>query len=176
MPKEFVDQIQDQRSHVNFFVNCSLFSAIIGLLALARALVFRSHGIDTFTAGGEHWGWLMGSVLATYLFYRLAIAHIPAWGALIMSAFDCYLPALAAQLGFELPHSESMRRAFWTSFSQQLIYGREPDGQLPFRPEEWTRGSSKTDEDEERCSEKSDRVEGKPSATEDEMKKLERSR
>jgi len=166
MPKEFVDQIQDQRSYVDFFVNCSLFSAIIGLLALGRALFFQGHDNDTFAAGAEHWGWLLGGVLATYLFYRLAIAHIPAWGALVMSAFDCYLPALAAQLGFELPHSESMRRAFWTSFSQQLIYRREPDGQLPFQLEEWKRASSKTDDDEEGCTNKSERFEGRPSAPE----------
>jgi hypothetical protein len=54
-----------------------------------------------------------------------------------MSAFDCYLPTLAGQFGFELPTTEAQRRTFWTTFSQQLIYRREPDGRLPFRLEDW---------------------------------------
>jgi hypothetical protein len=61
---------------------------------------------------------------------------------LVMSAFDCYLPALAGQFGFELPATESKRRNFWTTFSQQLIYRREPNGKSPFRLEKWKQVTS----------------------------------
>jgi hypothetical protein len=44
---------------------------------------------------------------------------------------------LAKQLGFELPATEEQRRKFWTTLSQQLIYGRDPEGKTPFRVEEW---------------------------------------
>ena len=49
----------------------------------------------------------------------------------------CYLPALATQLGFELPQTEVGRRCFWTTFSQQLLYRRNRKGELLFDPEKW---------------------------------------
>jgi hypothetical protein len=65
-----------------------------------------------------------------------------------MTAFDCYLPALAGQLGFELPMTEAKRLNFWTTLSQQLIYGREPDGWAPFRIEKWKQVRLKTTNEE----------------------------
>ena len=52
-------------------------------------------------------------------FYEWAVSCIPAWGELVVSAFACYLPALAAQCGFALPTTDAQRQAFWTTFSQQ---------------------------------------------------------
>jgi hypothetical protein len=61
--------------------------------------------------------------VATYL----SIAG-PSLSYQLRAVFDCYLPALAEQLRFELPATEAKRRRFWTTFSQQLIYGLEPNG------------------------------------------------
>ena len=86
--------------------------------------------------------WIVGSLIAACLFYEWAVSRIPAWGELVMGAFDCYLPALASQFGFKLPGTEAERRLFWTTFSQQLIYRREPDGRLPFNVEAWQQKAS----------------------------------
>src|SRR5262249_9730253 len=136
--KSFAQQIQDVRTQVDCLINCCLFSGLIALLGVYRAICSGEwHNIDLkgFTGAYallsslERVGivWIIGSSVAAWMFYRWAVACVPAWGALVMSAFDCYLPALAAQLGFEVPSTEPMRRQFWITFSQQLIYRREPD-------------------------------------------------
>jgi hypothetical protein len=130
IPKPFLEQVQDTRTQIDCLINCCFFSAIIGLLGAVRAI------------GSGAWQtpwllWTAGGMIAAYLFYQLAVIRVPAWGEFVMSAFDCYLPALATQLGFELPTTEVMRQRFWTTLSQQLIYRRGLDGKLPFRIEEW---------------------------------------
>ena len=155
MPKAFSDQIQDIRSQIDFLINCCLFSAIVGLLGFVRTIYSGNwHDMDLQTVAGihafissteKHWLiWTAGGAVGTYFFYRWAVTIVPAWGSLVMSAFDCYLPALAGQLGFELPITEAKRRNFWTTLSQQLIYRREPDGKMPFRIEKWKQVQSTT--------------------------------
>ena len=149
MPKQFVEQIQVMRAQIDCLINCCFFSVVTALVAVIRAIYSGSwhyKNLQTFagvydTISGIEKAWLvwtLGAAIAAYLFYRWAVACVPAWGELVMSAFDCYLPALAGQLGFELPKTEAMRREFWTTLSQQLIYRREPNGELPFRVENWT--------------------------------------
>jgi len=152
VPKEFAYQIEDVRSQIDFLVNCCLFSAIIAGLGVLRT-IWSGHFYDIYlvaTSGNfalvsgiikSGLGWTFGGILAAYLFYRWAVARIPAWGQLVMTGFDCYLPALAGQLGFTLPATEPERRAFWTSLSQQLTYRREPNGEFPFRVEAWQRAN-----------------------------------
>jgi hypothetical protein len=148
IPKPFLEEIQSLRTQVDFLINCCFFSAIIAVLGLARVIFsgnWRSADLHTFDGAyqllsgvEEAWiFWTGGGIVAAYLFYRWAVACVPGWGELVMSAFDCYLPTLAGQLGFELPATEDMRRQFWTTFSQQLIYRRKPDGKLPFHIESW---------------------------------------
>ena len=54
-----------------------------------------------------------------------------------MTAYDCYLPALAKQMGYDLPRTEVDRKAFWTALSRQLIYRRDPEGNLEYKTEDW---------------------------------------
>jgi hypothetical protein len=149
MPKQFVEQIQVMRAQIDCLINCCFFSVVTASVAVIRAIYssgWHYKNLQTFAgvydaiSGIEKaWPvWTLGAAIAAYLFYRWAVACVPAWGELVMSAFDCYLPALAGQLGFELPKTEAMRREFWTTLSQQLIYRREPNGKLPFRVENWT--------------------------------------
>jgi hypothetical protein len=131
MPKPFNESIEQIQTQINFLMNCCFYSALIATIAFARA-----------TYWGVHWLlWAVVAMVLVYLFYRWAVTLIPAWGELVTSAFDCYLPALAHQLGFELPEDGNERRAFWTSFSQQVIYRRGPDGTLPFCVEKWNRAT-----------------------------------
>ena len=174
IPKEYMQQIQDTRSQVDFFVNCCLFSSITTLLAFARlvsrmiSMFYNEHQLShaVITGLGAFGPWLGISVIATYASYQWAIISVPAWGELVMSAFDCYLPALAKQLGFELPQTGLERRSFWTTFSQQLLYRHDRKGELLFYPEKWrqigeaalakqsepsVKGSVDTDAEETKC-------------------------
>jgi hypothetical protein len=142
IPKEFTDQINNMRSQVDLFVNCSFFSILIALLAVIRIIVSVITSYSTKARGIsfdaiEYLLWSAVSIVAAYVFYRLAVISVPAWGELVKSAFDCYLPALAKQLGFELPQTESERRSFWTTFSQQLLYRRSRTGELLFHIDKW---------------------------------------
>jgi hypothetical protein len=159
IPKAFGEKIDDIRSQIDFLINCCLFSAFLSLLSFVRAVYsVRWNNVDLFSIDGvyafssrveAHWllCTAVGTV-ATYVFYHCAVMRVPAWGELVMSAFDCYLPALAGQFGFELPPTESKRRNFWTTFSQQLTYRREPNGKSPFRLEKWKQVASKTSDKE----------------------------
>jgi hypothetical protein len=130
-----------------FWSACCFLSAIVSLLGFVRAAYSGSwRDMDLHTVGSVHvWlFWTAGGALASYLFYRRAVAIVPTWGDLVMSTFDCYLPALAQQLGFELPTTEVARRKFWTTFSQQVTYRRNSDGKLIFRIEDWKQAQSTT--------------------------------
>jgi len=157
MPKTYLDQIQDVRSQIDFLINCCFLSGLLALVELADALSkrpARQFVVDALTGSiastsGLPWVQLTCSGLACIMAfgcYLWAVSRVPAWGQVVMSGFDCYLPALAAQLGFSLPRTGVEREAFWTALSQMLIYRRDPYGDLPFRPEEWPQAVSKAEE------------------------------
>jgi len=146
IPKDVVEQIQDSRTQIDFLINCCLYSFVVAALALGR-IIYATH--QQLMTSSPIALWLAvgaGGSLATYLFYRWAVSRVPAWGDWVMTAFDCYLPALAKQLGYELPPTEKERVAFWTAFSQQLIFRRDPDGSLAFSVDDWMKSSAKPEE------------------------------
>lgn len=81
--------------------------------------------------------WLISSGVASRIFYCWAVAAVPAWGNLVMSGFDCYLPKLAEQLGFTLPRNDARRREFWQQFSEMITYRSLPGEPPVFRSEDW---------------------------------------
>lgn len=150
IPKAFAEQIQGVRSQIDFLVNCCMFSVIIALLGFCRTLISANwHDLSLCAPSGfphfissieTTWLiWTLGGVISSGLFYHWAVTRIPACGNLVMTAFDCYLPALATQLGFELPATEAERQDFWNTLSQQVNYGRDPDGKVAFQIEKWKR-------------------------------------
>jgi hypothetical protein len=153
IPKSFSEQIVETRSQLDFLINSCLFSCVIaigGVFRTAYSANWHELYLSSFTGVVPFllsielsWlFWAAGGAIAAYTFYRWAVSCIPGWGELVKTAFDCYLPTLATQLGFELPTTEKRRRHFWTTFSQQAIYGREPDGLSPFRIENWRKTPS----------------------------------
>lgn len=146
IPKNVTEQIQDSRTQIDFLVNCCLYSFVVATLSFGRVVyaanqqLMASSPIALWLAVGA------GGSLATYLFYRWAVSRVSAWGDWVMTAYDCYLPALAKQLGYELPPTEKERVAFWTAFSQQLIFRREPDGSLAFCVDDWIKSTTKPEE------------------------------
>jgi len=122
--------INDAHSQVDFFLNVCLLTLILALLAAgkllaeASALQFLSAPAESFTLATT----VVVSVVIAWLAYICSIGSIFAWGELVKSAFDCYLPALGKQLGYNLPASEAKRKQFWFDVSVMMLYRIEmPD-------------------------------------------------
>jgi hypothetical protein len=126
IPKEFQAALDDARAQVNCAVNICFFAAIVGFLALARAIM--AHDWITLWFSGAA---VLAAVISR-LAYLLSIQLVYAWGDLVKAAFDCFLPALAEKLGYKLPHSGAQREEFWRAVSEQSIYWR------PVIPEQWS--------------------------------------
>jgi hypothetical protein len=152
VPKELLETVAEARAQVDFLVNCMLFAFLtscglvtrISLHLSPKALVaaIMAHNWKaTYTAVNcPDLAALTVSVLLMYLLYELALAAIPGWGEAVKACFDVGLPELANKLGFKLPDTEAKRRAFWTAYSQSILYGPYPGrrGNAPaFRPEDW---------------------------------------
>jgi hypothetical protein len=135
VPKQFRDALGDARSQVDCLVNICFFSAIVALTALARLLwnVGAAIHVTPFTFYIDrvfvsfNLYVVIGGIAASFfsiLAYRLSIERIHSWGRLVRAAFDCYLPALAKRLGYELPKTADGQRKFWTEVSQRVVYHR----------------------------------------------------
>jgi hypothetical protein len=142
IPKAVAEQIADARSQVDFFMNCCVLAVVVCLLAAGRLLCDVPWSqADGTTAGnlallsGLSMRWLLWSAAAALVAaaaYNLAVARVQGWGNQVRSAFDLYLPALAAALGFELPPTHAARHQFWVDFSQMILFGPETDGGVRF--------------------------------------------
>jgi hypothetical protein len=142
IPKEFQALVDDARAQVDFFVNSSFLSFGVALVALTWLVVqFAS---ATAGAGWLHLNWSTSwlrfsdavvanrccrlaiiftlSIGICLLAYQCAVLRVGAWGDLVKSAFDCYLPALAEKLGHPLPSTEADRKEFWGEFSTMVLY------------------------------------------------------
>ncbi len=124
VPASFQALINDARSQVDFFVNICLLSLALALIASAKyvAELFQLHLAAQPADARTLQITVAAALVIAYVAYRWSIGCIGAWGDLMKSAFDCYLPALAVQLGYEPPTPESRRRVFWGEMSQLFIY------------------------------------------------------
>jgi hypothetical protein len=124
IPKEFRAALDDARAEVNFLVNICYFAGLISLVALFRVL---AHGaivglpfLDLKTLAFISIA--IGATCICRMSYNFSIQRIYAWGDLVKAAFDCFLPALAERLGYELPESTAEQRAFWVDVSRRAIF------------------------------------------------------
>ena len=155
LPKDFRDQIGDGRSHVDFFVNICFLSGVVFISCIARLLtrvgellvqpqVFSAYSklaLEAFyTTETVSAIAIVAAAVSAVVSYYFATLLVPQWGELVKSAFDCYLPSLANQLGYTLPETDVERRRFWTEFSQLVLYGNE------FNPAAWQQTASRTTE------------------------------
>ncbi|HMD02345.1 MAG TPA: hypothetical protein VKG44_05205 [Candidatus Baltobacteraceae bacterium] len=124
--KDFQALVGAARAQVDFLVNLSYISLALAVSCLIRALGSFGHRFYPWIPNdpdlGRHVFLGILTLLASYLTYRWATVRVSAWGELVKSAFDCYLPSLGKQIGYALPKTESERRAFWLDFSQQILY------------------------------------------------------
>jgi hypothetical protein len=87
-------------------INCCVFSLIISMISVVR-LLYSIYLEGARASVGIYLVWFVLGIVFSYSFYILAVSSIPQWGDLVKSAFDCYLPALAERLGFELPKTDA---------------------------------------------------------------------
>jgi hypothetical protein len=127
IPSSVQQAIADARSQVDFFVNVILLSFAISVGAALKLLLERTWHIPTLACNLQLLeATIVGGIVVAALAYYMSLKPIVTWGDTVKSAFDCYLPALAAQLGYELPATGPKRRDFWHDMNTMFIYRRPP--------------------------------------------------
>ena len=130
IPASYASVTNDARAEVDFFVNYCALSGSVGLLALARCI----GSFVTAVAGAQCLIFLFSGLAAlatAYASYRGAAERASAWGDTVKAAVDLYLPALAKQLGYELPNTGEERLAFWEAVNNQMLQN------IPLDPARW---------------------------------------
>jgi len=147
LPATTMEELKAARCQVDFWINLCGLAGVLGLCAVGRlcAEIHWTRLDGTWSGNAAFFdsismGYLavvVASVAVAALTYRGAVREALKWGQVVRMAFDCYLPALAKTLGFVLPATQARREAFWNAVSQLVVYGRAPDGRLPFSAETW---------------------------------------
>jgi hypothetical protein len=127
MPKDFTGLVDSARAQVDCFVNLTYLALFLALTALTFAAYDMNWDLiphwSAFGPAGHRY-LEVGAVSIAFagFAYRWASSSVIAWGDLVKSAFDCYLPALTKQLGFAMPLSEKERQEFWREFNALVLY------------------------------------------------------
>lgn len=132
LPRDVLEKIEDARCQVDFFLNTGYLALIVSAVSIVRLVTHFDAPSALYAAA---------AIAIARGAYVLSIEHVVAWGEMVRTAFDCYLPALATLLGFNLPATRKARRQFWRDFSNTASFGADPDGNVRFAPEYWDRAS-----------------------------------
>ena len=129
-PKDYLGALDDARTSMSFFLNCSFLSALTLAVLLLAGLEFRRPFCDGLTFSS--WALeIVGLALASWLFYIGSVGRAAAWGEIVKSTFDLYRWDLLKQLGHsQKPRTRDAERKIWTAISRQIIY-RGIQGSLP---------------------------------------------
>jgi hypothetical protein len=140
IPKSYAALVNDARSAVDFFVNIWFLAAGIAILGFARmlwAIHVDVSGVSIVSVGlGKYAMVAVAGTLTTYIAYSCAIATAATWGDLVKGAFDLYLPALAKQMGYQLPKQDRARQVFWDEVNSLFLYRARID------TERWAAGET----------------------------------
>jgi len=123
IPKEYAVAVDDAKTTFDFMLNCSLLSLILTALILLAGLIYptplSSLPIALYWLGNVA---LFSSL--SFLFYRLSIDRVGAWGSMVKGSFDLYRSELLKKLGYKHePASRQKERELWEQISRQIIYG-----------------------------------------------------
>lgn len=127
VPKEYQAALSDTKSQVDFFVSLTFVSVGLGVASLARGandLIAKgawSNPVFLFVGSG------VALLILGRVFYLAAIPSARAWGEVVKSSFDLYLPALASQLGYPLPKTSEKKAALWQEFASQFEFAERAD-------------------------------------------------
>jgi hypothetical protein len=129
IPASFQSAIDNARAEVDFFVNMTFLALALAFACAASLLVMPYFVLDPPVV--RRLIALPVSVFVMFISYEAAIYRARAWGEFVRSAFDLYLPVLAAQLGYSLPAGKDERRKFWEDFNLMFL------DKVPIEPRKW---------------------------------------
>jgi hypothetical protein len=149
MGKDFETIVEDARAHVSFFVNISAISCAFALLAIGRLGLILCKAMPNIPIDFQTGSFLvaaMGGMFVSRAAYKLSVNQARAWGDMVRSAFDTYLPDLATKMGYALPSNQKDRRLFWQHLTSTFLYNESlsdnlirndspPPTHTPERPE-----------------------------------------
>jgi kumamolisin len=127
---DYQSLINDAKSTVDLAINLSALAFLVYLYSIAVVMVEHVSTevhIAPPHAGGTWSRVAFFGLVVALVSYRAAISLVPTWGDQIKSAFDCYLPQLAKQMGYSMPQASKARRKIWLGLSGQLLYGESFD-------------------------------------------------
>lgn len=146
LPSAYISIISDARAEVDFWVNCCGLAIAFGLLSLARIAVdVASAGLKISALNlDDFWFFVYAAffLAASIVSYNFAVARAANWGSFVKAAFDLYLPALATQLGYELPRTQKGaggREQFWDELTAMFLV------RAPFASENWKLATTSAD-------------------------------
>jgi hypothetical protein len=113
LPSQFLEQLAEVTTSFNFLINTVL---LLQLFAVELFVV----GVYSF-APGRLVG-ALGSAVASYLLYRLAISRAIDWGFLFRAAFDLYRRDLLKKFGLRPPPTIEEERDLWRKLWLFLMY------------------------------------------------------
>lgn len=126
--KDYLAAVDDAKSSVDFFLNCSVLSAFLGASIMAAGLASKK----PFAADSDLMIWIGELVclcFIAWLTYLGAINRVVAWGGQVKGVFDLYRWDLLKQLGYaQKPTSRIEERKLWQEISQQVFYGDPKEG------------------------------------------------
>jgi len=123
IPSAYQQLINDARSQVDFFVNTCFLAIVLCAASLAKLAEEHVRHVQWEQCDAPVlWKTAIASIVVATVAYYWSIGRVVAWGDLVKSAFDLYLPALAKQVGYALPPSEAKQREFWKEFSWLMLY------------------------------------------------------
>ena len=135
VPKEFQEAIDNSRANVDFLVNMIYILVGFSVLADIRlCYVVVTKDLTAITFAQTYWVLIVACLVlpvAVRLTYCFSLTAIDTWGDFVKASFDLYLPALATQMGYEVPKSIEGRREFWIAVSQQTAF------HVPLDPQRW---------------------------------------
>jgi hypothetical protein len=121
--KDYAVAIDDAKISFDFFINCSVLSAILALMALFVGLIYPT----AFASTGLLLSWIIEIIIfivLSYASYTASINRASAWGSMVKGAFDLYRWDLLKQFGYKsIPNNMEEERELWGVISRQLIYG-----------------------------------------------------
>lgn len=121
--KDYAAIIDDAKTSLDFFINCSFLSLILAFLLIATGLfinILQQGALSQIKWVGEILFFLALSLFA----YRGAIFQAKTWGETVKSSFDLYRNDLLPQLGYpDVPKTKQTERKLWDNISVQMLYG-----------------------------------------------------
>ena len=122
IPAEYTAYIDDAKAPMDFWMNLGISTFILFLSSVGM----RVYDFSRQIAINELLFWLLlvAEVLLMALCQYRAKRSAIGWGQTVKSAFDVYLPDLAAKIGLKVPETRQGRREMWKNYGIAVLHAR----------------------------------------------------